>query len=250
MMLMPAAASAEDAAATFHELLIQYRCPVVDGLEQVYAKGDPASSRDRFLAITVPHATQAYVQCMFHDTNSKLYCEAASGYYYDGAGAPRTFHHPANVIAALGRLGFSTDNSAGNSSVDLDVADPPNLNTLADFMLRALHDAYGARAEMNLLFNAPLAPRTSSQCIPVSQRAAARPAGPRRGGDILEQRAVRQERRVSEGRPIIFGLRSVCDPQCQTAARDLPPAPLSRGGQSIAVLTARFLCARCKFEKD
>jgi hypothetical protein len=35
-------------------------------------------------------------------------------------------------------------------------------------MLKALHDGYGARADMTLRFNAPFAPHTSSQCIPVS----------------------------------------------------------------------------------
>src|SRR5579872_933081 len=123
-LLLPVSAAAQE-ADTFHDLLVEYRCPAVDRLEQVYAAGDPASSRHRFLAITVPDAVQAYVQCIFHETNTKLYCEAASGYYYDAPGAPRTFHHPARVIAALGRLGFSTDDSAGNFNVDLDVPDPP-----------------------------------------------------------------------------------------------------------------------------
>ncbi len=155
-------------ADTFHDLLVEYRCPVVDRLEQIYGTGDPASSRDRFLAITIPHATQSYVQCMFHDNNAKFYCEAASGFYFDAAGKPRTFHHPPTVIAALGRLGFSTDDSAGNFKIDLDVSDPPNFNTLADFMLKALHDGYDARADMKLQFNAPFAPRATSKCIPVS----------------------------------------------------------------------------------
>jgi hypothetical protein len=167
-LLTPAAVSAQDDTATFHDLLVQYRCPVVDRLERIYAAGDPTSSRHRFLAITVPHSAQAYVQCIFHDNNTKLYCEAASGFYYDPPGAPRTFHQPTNAVAALGRLGFSTDDSAGNFSVDRDVADPPDFNALADFMLKALHDGYGARADMNLEFNAPFAPSPSSKCIPVS----------------------------------------------------------------------------------
>lgn len=167
LLMMPVCAAAQGPDA-FHDLLVEYRCPVVDRLEQVYGAGNPANSRHRFLVIEVPHAMQAYVQCEFHNSNAKLYCEAASGYYYDAPGAPRTFHHPARVIAALGRLGFSTDDAAGNFNVDLDVADPPNFNTLADFMLKALHDGFGARAEMKLGFNAPFAPRATSKCIPVS----------------------------------------------------------------------------------
>jgi len=168
VLLATSAAWADDAATTFHDLLVQYRCPVVDRLERIYETGDPASSRDRYLAVTVPHVAQAYVQCMFHDNNRKLYCEAASGFYDAPPGAPRTFHQPADAIAALGRLGFSTDDSAGNFSGDLDVAASPDFNAFADFMLKALHDGYGARADMKLQFNAPFAPRTSSKCIPVS----------------------------------------------------------------------------------
>jgi hypothetical protein len=73
-----------------------------------------------------------------------------------------------SAIATLGLLGFSTDDSVGNFNVDLDVSDPPNFNTLADFMLKALHDGYRARADMKLRFNAPFAPRATSKCIPVS----------------------------------------------------------------------------------
>lgn len=166
VLATPLSVAAQD-ADTYHDLLVQYRCPVVDRLEQIYVGGG-AGSHDRFLAIAVPHTNQAYVQCIFHDNNRKAYCEAASGFYDSAAGAPRTFHQPANVIAALGRLGFSTDDSAGNFSVDRDLADPPDFNALADFILKALHDGYGARADMKLEFNAPLAPHATSECIPVS----------------------------------------------------------------------------------
>jgi len=37
------------------------------------------------------------------------------------------------------------DDSKGNFKTDMSVADPPNFNAIADFMLRALHDGYGAR---------------------------------------------------------------------------------------------------------
>jgi hypothetical protein len=166
-LIMPLPAVAQE-AGTYHDLLVQYRCPVVDRLEQIYGGGNPASSHGRFLAIAVPNANQAYVQCIFHDNNRKVYCEAASGFYDSGPGEARTFHQPAEVIAALGRLGFSTDDSKGNFSIDRDLANPPDFNTLADFILKALHDGYGARADMNLEFNAPLAPHATSKCVPVS----------------------------------------------------------------------------------
>ncbi len=50
----------------------------------------------------------------------------------------------------------------------IDVGSKPNFNSMADFILNALHDAYGARAETRLEINAPFAPRPSSTCIPLS----------------------------------------------------------------------------------
>lgn len=156
------------AGGSFHDLLFNYRCEVVIRLEQIHASGDPAQDRDRFIAITVPGHAHGYVQCIFHDSQTGLYCEAASGYWFDQEGGPRTFRQPPEAIAALARLGFDTDDSQGNFSIDLPLAPRPDFNALADFMLRALHDGYGARGEMQLQFNAPFAPRTPSSCVPVS----------------------------------------------------------------------------------
>jgi hypothetical protein len=142
---------------TYRELLIQYRRPIVDRLVRIYEAGDASDAQDRFLIIDFPSHPQDYVQCVF-DTRTKMLCEASSGFFYT---EPRSHWLPAQSIAALGRLGFSTDDSAGNFRIWLDVADPPDFNAIADFMLRALHDGYGARADMELRFNAPFAPETS-----------------------------------------------------------------------------------------
>jgi hypothetical protein len=165
-LVAPAVAAAQD-ADTFRELLIQYRCPVVDRLERIYEAGSPSDAQDRFLIIDFTSHPQDYVQCVF-DTRTKMLCEASSGYYYNAPDQPRAYRLPAQSVAALGRLGFSTDDSAGNFRIDFDVSDPPDFNALADFMLKALHDGYGARADMKLRFNAPFAPRATSKCIPVS----------------------------------------------------------------------------------
>jgi len=156
------------AADSFRDLLVAYRCEVVQRLEQIYATGDLASDRHRFIAITVPAHPHGYVQCIFHDKGTGLYCEAASGFWYDKAGAPRTFHQTAKAIAALAQLGFDTDDSQGNFNIDRDLSDPPDFNAAADFMLRALHDGYDARGDMSLEFNAPFARNTPTSCIPVS----------------------------------------------------------------------------------
>lgn len=164
--LVPSLALAE-MSTSLRALLVVYRCDVVKRLEQIYVTGDPASDRDRFIAVTVPSHPHGYVQCIFHDKQTGLYCEASSGFYYAKASEPR-FHQSPATIAALAQMGFDTDDSKGNFKIDLPVADPPDFNAAADFILRALHDGYGARGDMALKFNAPFAPKTPSTCVPVS----------------------------------------------------------------------------------
>lgn len=152
---------------SFHDLQLAYRCEIVRRLERIYSTGNPASDYDRFIAVTVPNRAQAYVQCLFHDNNTKIYCEAASGFWAGGKGKPRTFYQPPETVAALARLGFDSDDSAGNYKHDRAIATPPDFNQLADFILRALHDGYGARDTTRLIFNAPFAPGTPTSCVPV-----------------------------------------------------------------------------------
>lgn len=48
-------------------------------------------------------------------------------------------------MAALGRIGFDADGSAGNFRIDRAISAPVDFAALADLMLRALHDGYGAQ---------------------------------------------------------------------------------------------------------
>jgi hypothetical protein len=166
-LLATATGGLAEESTSLHELLVEYRCPVVDRLERVYEAGDPSSHRDRFVAITVPEHPHGYVQCMFHDRRKRVLCEASSGFFFDPPGTPRSFYLSAAAIASLARLGFSTDDSKGNFQIDFAVGDDPDLNAIADLILKALHDGYGARATTRLRFNAPFAPRPTSRCIPV-----------------------------------------------------------------------------------
>ena len=156
------------AGDSFRDLQVAYRCEVVRRLEQIHATGDPRSDRDRFLTVTLPDHLRNYVQCIFHDSNSKVYCEASSGFWLTRKGQARTVRQPPATIAALANLGFETDDSAGNFKIDRDVGAPPDFNALADFILRALHDGYGARHDITLSFNAPFAPETPTSCLAVS----------------------------------------------------------------------------------
>jgi hypothetical protein len=166
MLLSPIIATAQ--TGSLRALLVEYRCPVVDRLDRVYEHASPHDHLGRFLAVTLSGHPHGYVQCMFAANRTRILCEASSGYYYNKPGAPRTFYLPPDAIAALGRLGFSTDDSAGNFRYDAHIGMSPDLNVVADLILTALHDGYGARAQSRLTFNAPFAPRATSKCIPVS----------------------------------------------------------------------------------
>jgi hypothetical protein len=152
----------------------EHRCAVTERLERIHARGDRATSKDRFLAITTMWrgAPQAYVQCIFFENDTKMYCEASSGFYERKPEERRVAPVPGS-ITAIAALGFSTDPSEGNFSQEIDLGDPPDVSRAADLMLSTLHDAYGARLWTELKYNAPFAPTLSrtprpSRCIPTS----------------------------------------------------------------------------------
>jgi hypothetical protein len=165
-LLASTPACAEEATTSFGDLLAQYRCPVVDRLEQIYNAAPHSHPQNLFLIAYFAARPHDYVQCVF-DPLTWMFCEAASGFYDNVASEPRTRHLPATAIAALGRLGFSTDDSAGNFRIGFEVKEPPDFNTVADLILQALHDAFDARAGVTLLIEAPLAPRPTGKCVPV-----------------------------------------------------------------------------------
>lgn len=162
----PAVAAAQDDAA-YRQLQARYHCPIVDRLEHIYAKGDPKKFPDEYLIVDIPPRPEHYVQCLFYK-RGKIYCEAASGFFLDGPGEPRTMRLPAIAIAALAKLGFSTDDSKSNFQLNIDVTNPPDFGAIADLMLKALHVAYGADGQTSLRFHAPYAPHATLECVPVS----------------------------------------------------------------------------------
>ena len=166
MMVSISVASAQ--TGTLRALLVEYRCPVVDRLDRIYEHPKPTDFLDRFLVLTLTGHPHGYVQCIFMANRTRILCEASSGYHYNKVGTPRTFYLPRDAVAALGQLGFSTDDSQGNFRYEVGIGAPPDLNAIADLMLTALHDAYGARAGETLQFNAPFARGAPSKCIPVS----------------------------------------------------------------------------------
>jgi hypothetical protein len=168
LLVSPAAWAQDDVAGTLRDLLAQYRCPVVDRLEQIYKAAPSSHPQNLFLIVSFAARPNDYVQCVF-DPLTHMFCEAASGFYDHVASEPRTRRLPAGAVAALSRLGFSTDRRLLRKfQISFDVAEPPDVNAIAELILKALHDAFDARAGVTLLIEAPLAPRPTGKCVAVS----------------------------------------------------------------------------------
>ena len=154
-------AEADDLSA----LLVKRRCVVAAQLRAIHALPDPSDEQDRFLILSRVDAPQDYVQCHFADADRAMRCEAASGYFFD---VPRTMHLPPPAIAALGHLGFSTDDAAPqNFTQTFSLAAEPDLDAVATLMLTALHVGYGVTAATRLDYSAPNAKALPRGCTPV-----------------------------------------------------------------------------------
>jgi hypothetical protein len=159
-----AAASATDLTA----FIAAYRCDVVERLRMIHA--NTTSKDDRFLIIGLQDTSEAYVQCLFNDDDSKIFCEAASGFYLQKEDQPRRFRMTPQALAALARLGFSTDASKGNYRRMIDLTGSSDFTAIADLLLSALYQGYGAGLDSRLIWEAPLAPGkgTFARCAPLS----------------------------------------------------------------------------------
>ena len=88
LVVVPSFAAAQE-MSTYNDLLAQYRCPVADRLEQIYRAFDTSDPQNWFLIVYFAAFPHDYVQCVF-DPRTRLLCEAASGFYDNVAGEPRT----------------------------------------------------------------------------------------------------------------------------------------------------------------
>ena len=106
-----------------------------------------------------------YVQCIFTDNDTAMYCEAASGFY-----APVPFRMNSASMDALKRFGFTTDGSKGNFHRSIDSIGPADFPKIAENILSTLYSVYGVHAGSDLEWKTPLAPEIKgvpSVCVPI-----------------------------------------------------------------------------------
>ncbi|HTW36010.1 MAG TPA: hypothetical protein VMD53_15435 [Rhizomicrobium sp.] len=168
-MVVLASASAVAADDDLDDFVATYQCSLAGLIAKIHAHRQP-NDQDRFIVLALPGPTAAYVQCAFGDKDRAGLCEASSGWWNNSWERP---HFAPAQLAALARLGFSTDGSHGNFKQQMhfpkDGLEPYALATL---MLSALHEGYGARKEMRIEVVAPFALRhgflPQQRCVPIS----------------------------------------------------------------------------------
>lgn len=161
------AAAKDDGLTDFVEA---YQCSLAGLIEKIEAHQSTPGGQDRFIVLALPGPTASYVQCAFDNRNREGLCEASSGWWNNPWEKP---HFDAAELAALARLGFSTDGSHGNFQQQMHFPPGgPEPYALAELMLSALHEVYGARKDMPIEVVAPFALRhgflPQQPCVPIS----------------------------------------------------------------------------------
>jgi hypothetical protein len=142
-----------------------HKCRVTEALRMIAAATE---DRDPFLILAWPPSSpvQGYVQCLFNDDSSKIYCEAESGTL-----DPEPGRRPSPAgLAALARLGFDMDASKGNFQQRIAIRTPGDIDAVAELMLAALYGGYQGAVDRPIEWVSPNASEAvaARRCAPVS----------------------------------------------------------------------------------
>lgn len=167
MLLASQAAADTDGLSDFVET---YQCSLAGLIAKIEAKRNDPDEQDRFIVLALPGPKASYVQCAFDRHDREGLCEASSGWWNNSWEKP---HFDSGQLAALTRLGFSTDGSHGNFQEQMHFPPGgPEPYALASLMLSALYEGYGARKDMPIEVVAPFALRHGflprQRCVPIS----------------------------------------------------------------------------------
>ena len=130
-----------------------YKCEIAARIARIHASPTP---KFRYIVVSPKNAPGNYVQCLFVEDDARMLCEAASGYYAKPASqSPSPIVSPDGLLA-LSALGFSTDGSEGNFQRFSASRSPDDFGAIAELLLSALYEGYGARLPAKLEVIAPL----------------------------------------------------------------------------------------------
>lgn len=149
-------ANATTPDATPPEFLAKYRCSVIQRLRMIYTNRD--REMDRYLILASRHDGAHYTQCLFIDNDTRVLCEASSGYYTALEGQPRLYNPGPTTRAQLAKLGFSLDDLDGNFQRFHPVRNDDDLGAIANLLLSTMYLAYRVRHPvLTVEVEAPLA---------------------------------------------------------------------------------------------
>ena len=140
------------------------RCMVAAQLKAAYTRPSLSKDLNRFVILSIRGRPQAYVQCLFANSEKLLYCEASSFYYAEADDKPRALYLPADRIKALARLGFAIGPSEKNFHYERSVDSTADFDAIAAFMLMALQDGYGVRKGELIEMKSPFAQAARAAC--------------------------------------------------------------------------------------
>lgn len=148
-----------------------YHCSVAESLARIHAHPHPEQMYRYF--VLENGLTHHYVQCLFFDRDRQMLCEAWSGWWDQKNSGPNFRSALAQEkLAALAKLGFSTDTSHGNFQRHLRFKYEPDYGEVADLMLHALYSAFDTTLTTGVRGEGPYAMRKSvlpkNTCIPIS----------------------------------------------------------------------------------
>jgi hypothetical protein len=144
-----AAAWAAEADLELEKLREMHFCEILNYLRTIHAHAP--TRYNRYLVIDLGPGPQ-YVQCLLYEGDGKILCEIASGYYE----SPRSRLVAPSQLPRLKALGFSTGASKGNYQHRRVLESDETLADIADLLIRALHDIYGATSGDDFRYKAPL----------------------------------------------------------------------------------------------
>ena len=118
---------ADGQAKPVDEFVSAYRCMIVDHLLGIHERGNRSNSDNRYFILALTHSPQRFVQCLFHDIDTTLLCEASSGRYGLPPGQKHALVLSEEDSAALARLGFAPPHGVANYQQEIALGDPPDL---------------------------------------------------------------------------------------------------------------------------
>ena len=158
---------------SLEDFIVTYRCMVIEHLKAIREHGSRATPENRYVILALQNSPQRFVQCIYHEYDSKLLCEASSGRFGPRAGQHHNLTLSQHAIERLHALGFEDPpgDDVANFAQEIALGDPPDLESVSRILLSAMYETYGARNGMIMKLTTPLVapePEIVLGCKPVS----------------------------------------------------------------------------------